>query len=165
MKFPTFGALQYALTAPVSPSTVAVRSLRPFSLPPEGGSTNLKIFVDQSVNLSDSDSQKAEAKLPDEHNNMNYNTTLNRLARYRPLSLDSLKAQLLDELLVQYAIDGETEKVAQREANTAASIAWETPYPFLFLPELLEERIRPLAEPVPAYLAAEPESHSLALTA
>ena len=96
---------------------------------------------------------------------MNLNTTFAGLKRYRPLSLDSLKEQLLDELVSEYALAGQAEKRAQREANAAAALAWETPYPFLFLPELMEERIRTVATAEYPVLPIEIENQSMVLAA
>ncbi len=55
--------------------------------------------------------------------------------------LERLKDRLLKELL------NETENAAlyaplRRAANEAAALAWVTSYPLLFLPALLEEKVR-----------------------
>ena len=54
--------------------------------------------------------------------------------------LDQLKERLLEPLL---DASGDPEQIAplRRAANEAAGLAWFTPFPLLFLPVLLDEKI------------------------
>jgi hypothetical protein len=54
--------------------------------------------------------------------------------------LDQLKSRLLRELINQGA-DTALHVRLRRAANDAASIAWMTPFPLLFFPTLLDEKV------------------------
>jgi hypothetical protein len=54
--------------------------------------------------------------------------------------LEQLKARLLQPLL-KAAADPADATPLHRAANEAASLAWFTPFPLLFFPALLEEKI------------------------
>ena len=54
--------------------------------------------------------------------------------------LDRLKEQLLRPLLEKTA-DRQSEAVLRRAGTEAAALAWTTPFPLLFLPALLAEKI------------------------
>lgn len=71
-----------------------------------------------------------------------YNAYREALVKYRPLSFDSLKDQLTGELFEELDVNPEAHPAIVRAANSAALVAWETPYPFLFLPTLLEEGVQ-----------------------
>ena len=58
----------------------------------------------------------------------------------RATELDRLKELLLQELLAQTADRPELNPAYRRAANDALSLAWVTPFPLLFLPDLLEEK-------------------------
>ncbi len=54
--------------------------------------------------------------------------------------LDQLKSRLLRELINQQA-DAALHVRLRRAANDAASLAWLTPFPLLFFPTLLDEKV------------------------
>jgi hypothetical protein len=54
--------------------------------------------------------------------------------------LDSLKERLLRPLLEKNG-DQQTEVVLRRAGTEAAALAWTTPFPLLFLPALLDEKV------------------------
>jgi len=54
--------------------------------------------------------------------------------------LDQLKSRLLRELIDQQA-DAALHVRLRRAANDAASLAWLTPFPLLFFPTLLDEKV------------------------
>ena len=54
-------------------------------------------------------------------------------------ALEQFKHRLLQELLARMSRP-EFNPVLRRAANEAASLAWTTPFPLLFLPALLEEK-------------------------
>jgi hypothetical protein len=54
--------------------------------------------------------------------------------------LEQLKARLLGPLLNE-STDPALGEPLRRAANEAASLAWFTPFPLLFLPALLEEKV------------------------
>ena len=56
------------------------------------------------------------------------------------LELDSLKEKLLRPL-IEKTSDQQAEAVLRRAGTEAAALAWTTPFPLLFLPELLEEKL------------------------
>ena len=53
--------------------------------------------------------------------------------------LEQLKARLLRQLLAP-VVEPELDTALRRAADEAASVAWFTPFPLLFLPTLLEEK-------------------------
>lgn len=55
--------------------------------------------------------------------------------------LEQLKARLLQPLLTATVDPGQAAPL-QRAANEAASLAWFTPFPLLFFPALLDEKVR-----------------------
>ena len=54
--------------------------------------------------------------------------------------LDSLKDRLLRPLIEKTSDQG-AEAVLRRAGTEAAALAWTTPFPLLFLPELLDEKV------------------------
>lgn len=54
--------------------------------------------------------------------------------------LEQLKARLLKPLINESADAAQTAPL-KRAANEAASLAWFTPFPLLFFPALLEEKV------------------------
>jgi hypothetical protein len=54
--------------------------------------------------------------------------------------LDSLKERLLRPLLEQNG-DQQAEVALRRAGTEAAALAWTTPFPLLFLPALLDEKV------------------------
>src|SRR5688572_21263115 len=54
--------------------------------------------------------------------------------------LDSLKERLLRPVIEKVG-DPQTETSLRRAGTEAAALAWTTPFPLLFLPELLEEKV------------------------
>ncbi len=64
------------------------------------------------------------------------------LARGAPeVQLDRAKARLLEQFLKE-TDDADLHAGLRRAANDAAALAWLTPFPVLFLPVLLEEKVR-----------------------
>src|SRR4026207_578659 len=57
-----------------------------------------------------------------------------------PSDLEKLKERLLAEALSQNSDYAELNSAYRRAANDAASLAWVTPFPLLFLPVLFEEK-------------------------
>lgn len=54
--------------------------------------------------------------------------------------LDSLKERLLQPLLEKRG-GGQGEAALRRAGTEAAALAWTTPFPLLFLPALLDEKV------------------------
>lgn len=54
--------------------------------------------------------------------------------------LDSLKDKLLRPL-IEKTSDGRAETALRRAGTEAAALAWTTPFPLLFLPALLDEKV------------------------
>ena len=54
--------------------------------------------------------------------------------------LDSLKEQLLQPLMEETG-DRDAEAALRRAGTEAAALAWTTPFPLLFLPALLDEKV------------------------
>src|SRR5262245_56799829 len=54
--------------------------------------------------------------------------------------LDSLKEQLLQPLMEKTS-DQDAEAALRRAGTEAAALAWTTPFPLLFLPALLDEKV------------------------
>ena len=68
-------------------------------------------------------------------------------ARFEPLNRKSLRAlEQLKQTLLQAELNAEPNaqlrRFLQHAAHEAASLAWATPYPLLFLPALMEEKQR-----------------------
>lgn len=57
-----------------------------------------------------------------------------------PAGLEQLKERLLAEALAQNSGQPGLNSAYRRAANDAASLAWVTPFPLLFLPALFEEK-------------------------
>jgi len=56
------------------------------------------------------------------------------------MELDSLKDKLLRPLIEKTG-DQQAEAVLRRAGTEAAALAWTTPFPLLFLPALLDEKV------------------------
>ncbi|HKQ37541.1 MAG TPA: hypothetical protein VJ063_05645 [Verrucomicrobiae bacterium] len=54
--------------------------------------------------------------------------------------LDSLKDKLLRPLIEKIS-DGQAEAAVRHAGTEAAALAWTTPFPLLFLPALLDEKV------------------------
>ena len=61
------------------------------------------------------------------------------------LELDSLKERLLRPLL-DTSGDQQAESALRRAGTEAAALAWTTPFPLLFLPALLDEKVEKARE-------------------
>ena len=63
------------------------------------------------------------------------------LCRTAARKLRQLEEQLINKLTAE-AQDSVPQRLVQQAVNEAEALAWSTPYPLLFLPELAQEKVQ-----------------------